>query len=234
MSNSGGISADIRGVVFDSGGVLLRHRHAFLELEAVQQALKEIGVSSLDDASVKRAFFGATEWLAAQSGLAITEEAAAAQRMEYYRRILSGVGAVNFSELVPQLRERLEGEQFAQPFPEVREVLAALRDRGLKLGVLSDGWASTRQIYEKLDLASFFDAWTFSAVVGCCKPNPRIFSAAANAIGLEPASLLFVDDLPANALGAERCGWQAVWLNREKSRPAHETLWTLRDLRQLL
>jgi HAD superfamily hydrolase (TIGR01509 family) len=131
------------------------------------------------------------------------------------------------------LRDRLEGMESVELFPEVREVLDTLRRRGLKLGVLSDGWASTIQFYERLGLAGYFQSWTFSAVVGCCKPDPRIYAAAERDLGVEPARILFVDDLPANIEGALRGGWQAVWLNRAGDQPAIHPSQTIRNLREL-
>ncbi len=224
----------IAAVVFDSGGVLLKHRHAFLEPAAVREALRDLGVNGVNGPRVSHVMRDALDWLSRQAGAATTEESAAAQRMEYYRRLLAGVSAPASPELAAQLRDRLEGPQSVEPFPEVCEALDALRSHGLKLGVLSDGWASTIQLYEQLGLACCFQSWTFSAVVGCCKPDPRIYAAAERDLGVEPVRILFVDDLPANVEGALRCGWQAVWLNRDNARPPRSDLRTARDLRELL
>lgn len=215
----------VAAVLFDSGGVLLKHRHAFLDPGDVREVLPEVKQAVFD-----RAMRQALAWLASQQGPPATEEGAAAQRWEYYRRILNGCGLQSDPA---RLRDALEGPRWVEPFPEVREVLETLRARGLKLGVLSDGWASTRKPYEQLGLAQFFDAWTFSAVVGCCKPDPRLYDAAARAIGIEPARILFVDDRPDNVVGALRCGWRAVWLNRG-GRAAPGDLVTICDLREVL
>lgn len=228
------IAPTIAAVVFDSGGVLLKHRHAFLEPAAVRQALRDLGGGRVDERRATSAMQGALAWLSDQAGTPTTEESAAAQRMEYYRRLLAGVNATASPELTVRLRDRLEGPPLVEPFPEVREVLDTLRDRGLKLGVLSDGWASTIKLYEHLGLARCFQSWTFSAVVGCCKPDPRIYAAAERDLGVKPAQILFVDDLPANVEGALRCGWQAVWLNRDNAQPPRPDLRTARDLRALL
>lgn len=223
----------VAAVVFDSGGVLLKHRHAFLESDAVREAMRSLGVGAVDEQRITQAVREALDWLFQQAGAATTEESAAAQRMEYYRRLLAGVDAPASTELVARLRDRLEGPESVEPFPEVREVLATLRGRGLKLGVLSDGWASTIRHYERLGLAGCFQSWTFSAVVGCCKPDPRIYAAAGRDLGVEPARILFVDDLPANVDGALRCGWQVLWLNRAGDQPSIHPSRTIRDLREL-
>lgn len=224
----------IAAVVFDSGGVLLEHRHAFLDPAAVRAALTDPGAGGDAGKYVARAMRDALDWLSSQAGATTTEESAAAQRLEYYRRLLAGMDAPASPEGVARLRDRLEGPPSAKPYPEVREVLDALRGRGLKLGVLSDGWASTVQLYEQLGLADRFQSWTFSAVVGCCKPDPHIYVAAERDLGVEPARILFVDDLPANVEGALACGWQAVWLNRAGGPPSSRIAKTIHDLRGLL
>jgi len=222
----------VAAVVFDSGGVLLKHRHAFLEPAAVYEALRSLSIG-VDERKLAQATRDALDWLSNQAGSTTTEESAAAQRMEYYRRLLAGANAAISPEQMARLRDRLEGLESAEPFPEVREVLDALRSRGLKLGVLSDGWVSTIQLYERLGLAACFQSWTFSADVGCCKPDPRIYAAAERDLGVEPARILFVDDLPANVEGALRCGWQAVWLNRAGNQPSVFPSRTIHDLREL-
>ncbi len=224
----------IAAVVFDSGGVLLEHRHGFLTPAAVHAALKDLCADDIADKGIAQATRDALEWLAGQAGGVTTEESAIAQRTEYYRRLLAGAGAPVSPDMMERLRDRLEGSSSVKLFPEVREVLDALRGRGLKLGVLSDGWASTVRLYEQLGIAGHFQSWTFSAVVGCCKPDPRIFAAAEHDLGVEPARILFVDDLPANVEGARACGWQAVWLNRAGGQPSIHPTRTLHDLRGLL
>ena len=228
------LAPTIAAVVFDSGGVLLKHRHAFLEISAVRQALRDLDAGLADDQNVSRSMRDALEWLSNQAASGTTEESAAAQRMEYYRRLLAGVSASSPPELAARLRDRLEGAQSVELFPEVRGVLDELHGRGLKLGILSDGWASTIQLYAQLGIAGCFKSWTFSSVVGCCKPDPRIYAAAERDLGVEPARILFVDDLPANAEGALHCGWKAVWLNRGGDQPSLHGLKTVRSLRELL
>jgi HAD superfamily hydrolase (TIGR01509 family) len=227
------LAPTIAAIVFDSGGVLLKHRHAFLDPSAVTKALCELSIG-VEERHVVQAARAALDWLSGQADPVTTEETAAAERMEYYRRLLAGVGASALPEQVARLRDRLEGQDSVGLFPEVREVLDALRCRGLKLGVLSDGWASTIQLYERLGLADCFQSWTFSAVVGCCKPDPRIYAAAECSLSIEPVRVLFVDDLPANVEGALRCGWQALWLNRAGDQPAIHPSRTIRDLRELV
>jgi putative hydrolase of the HAD superfamily len=50
--------------------------------------------------------------------------------------------------------------------------------------------------------------------VGAIKPRPRIFEAAARALGVEsgPAILHVGDDPGADIVGAHTVGWRAAWV----------------------
>lgn len=52
--------------------------------------------------------------------------------------------------------------------------------------------------------------WAVSYEVGAMKPDPALFAAACDAVGVPPARCLFVDDLPRNVEGAVMFGMQAV------------------------
>ena len=56
------------------------------------------------------------------------------------------------------------------------------------------------------------------------KPDPRIFKAAAAAIGVKVANVLHIgDDSALDALGALQSGMHAAWLNREGKDWPHES-----------
>lgn len=49
-----------------------------------------------------------------------------------------------------------------------------------------------------------------SGEVGAAKPDPRIYQALVERHGLDPASLAFVDDVPANVAAAESLGMRGL------------------------
>jgi len=58
-----------------------------------------------------------------------------------------------------------------------------------------------------------------------CKPDARIFHAAAQAAGVQPHEVLHVgDDVALDVLGGLNAGMQTVWVNRARHDWAHETL----------
>jgi len=95
--------------------------------------------------------------------------------------------------------------------PAVLETLEDLRQRGLKLALISN--ASTAEVsswpYSPLD--NFFDITVFSCECGHAKPNPAIYEHALQQLGLDAAQCLFVGDGGSNEhVGASQVGMHTV------------------------
>ncbi|HUP60596.1 MAG TPA: HAD family hydrolase [Thermoanaerobaculia bacterium] len=95
------------------------------------------------------------------------------------------------------------------------ELLAALKSRGLGVGLISNtgrtpGYA-LREILSNLGLAQSIDVMVFSNEHGECKPQLSIFEALRGGLGVPYSELLFVgDNLYVDVHGAQRCGMKAV------------------------
>ena len=97
-------------------------------------------------------------------------------------------------------------------------LLETLRDRGLKLGLVSNAIDPPELLHrdlEQLGVAQRLDVAVFSSEVGRRKPDPAIFERALDALGVAPERALFVGDRLATdvagaaALGMKTC--QALW-----------------------
>jgi len=81
--------------------------------------------------------------------------------------------------------------------PDTGRTLAALRDSGLALGLVSNTfvgrWFLDKHL-EQLDLLHFFPVRLYSCEFDFRKPDVRIFRIAAERIGLPPHNILFVGD----------------------------------------
>ncbi|MBG6071143.1 MULTISPECIES: HAD family hydrolase [unclassified Polaromonas] len=104
--------------------------------------------------------------------------------------------------------------------------------RRMPLVALSNGNADVHRI----GIGSYFTASLSAQQFGVGKPDPRIFHAAASAVGLQAHEVLHVgDDAELDVLAALDCGMQTVWVNRSdhpwahRAQP-HEIVTTLTEL----
>jgi putative hydrolase of the HAD superfamily len=97
-------------------------------------------------------------------------------------------------------------------------LLETLRDRGLKLGLVSNAIDPPDLLHRDLDelgVAQRLDVAVFSSEVGRRKPDPSIFRRALDALGVAPERAMMVGDrvaidvAGAKALGMKTC--QALW-----------------------
>jgi HAD superfamily hydrolase (TIGR01509 family) len=71
---------------------------------------------------------------------------------------------------------------------------------------------------EFASLVTFIDA----AEIGCPKPDPRAYLTAADALGVAPADVVFLDDTPECVDGALAVGMNAIVVDPLDCRPAFD------------
>mgnify|MGYP001047147050 CR=1 FL=1 len=80
-----------------------------------------------------------------------------------------------------------------------------------KIGLLSNAWSDARQTFtEKFDIMRLFDQSIISAEIGLSKPDPAIYHAMLEMLGVSPSEAIFVDDLQENIDAANRLGITGV------------------------
>ena len=97
--------------------------------------------------------------------------------------------------------------------PEALGVLGTLRDRGLRIGLVSDCTSELPDAWPRLPLAPLVDAPVFSCVERTRKPDPRLFRAVADRLPADPAACVYIGDGGGRELtGASAVGMHAVLL----------------------
>ena len=84
----------------------------------------------------------------------------------------------------------------------------AAKRAGIRTALLSNSWGADR--YDRAGWEELFDAWVISGEVGLRKPDPAVYSLAAERLGLAPEACVFVDDLPGNLKPARALGMATV------------------------
>ncbi|MBI1816646.1 MAG: HAD family hydrolase [Deltaproteobacteria bacterium] len=106
-------------------------------------------------------------------------------------------------------------EDWVRPFDGAREALAAFRDRGARLGLLTNGSAQfQRRKIERFDLARFFDVILIEGELGFGKPDHRVFHRALTALQATPSETWMIgDNLEWDIAPAQHLGIVDVWVD---------------------
>lgn len=95
------------------------------------------------------------------------------------------------------------------------ELLAELKSRGLRVGLISNTGRTPgsvlRAILDALGLAPHIDVMVFSNEHGQCKPQPSIFEELRRGLGVAYEEMIFVgDNIYVDVHGAQRVGMRGV------------------------
>jgi len=93
-----------------------------------------------------------------------------------------------------RLYERVMIADEWSPFPDSERTLRALKERGVRVGVVSNVTSDLRPAFARHGLDALVDGFTHSFERGIEKPDPELFLAACRALGSRPAETLMVGD----------------------------------------
>lgn len=100
-------------------------------------------------------------------------------------------------------------------FPDVLDTLRWLRDRGFRLGAVTNRGYGGPRFHEEmrdLGLADLFETVVLSCDAGYMKPHPRIYEATLESMSLDPKATAMVgDNVRADVEGAKALGMTAIW-----------------------
>jgi len=115
---------------------------------------------------------------------------------EQCRRIAHRLGAEPTAEQIDRavdLRDTFNRRTMVVS-DETLSVLSTLRAQGLPLAIVSNCTVDSGAVFAETPLARAVDATVLSYQVAACKPDPRIYAMACDAIGVPPASCVYVGD----------------------------------------
>ncbi len=119
-------------------------------------------------------------------------------------------------ELTAEREERLMNQyRHLSAFPENREVLQALKKRGIVTGILSNGDPSMLDVAVKsAGLEDLLDHVLSVDSIRKYKTHPEAYALGPQATGLPVAQIAFVSCNSWDALAATWYGYQTLWVNR--------------------
>lgn len=92
------------------------------------------------------------------------------------------------------------------PYPDVDEVLTLLAAQGIQVAVVSNIAFDIRPAFTTRNWDRYVDAFALSFEIGAVKPDPRIFAATLDKLGVEPDSALMIGDSAVADGGATALG----------------------------
>jgi putative hydrolase of the HAD superfamily len=210
-------------VLFDWGDTLMR----FVYDEALVEAGHRAGLAALEREDLPEVERVAAHFRERYEPFFWTP--GTVEELEYPGLVRQLLGDFGVEVTDEELTRFLEAEHAAwDPARQVAAhspaLLESLRERGLKLGLVSNafdpGWLLHRDL-QQMGLADRLDFAVFSSEVGKRKPHPAIFERALEALGVAAADAVFVGDrLVEDVRGAGELGMttvQALWFRADES-----------------
>lgn len=187
------MSGSIAAVIFDLGGVVTDS-----PVQAIQRYERELG---LERNAINRAIVDAGDagaWSRLERG-ELTLETFRAPFEADCRRAGLEVDAGRMMEHIAQARE---------PRPQMLAAIRRIRERGLRVGALTNNWRSEAR--GPSPVRELFHCVVESSVVGLRKPDPRIYLLACRELAVEPAESVFLDDIGRNLKAARALGMTTI------------------------
>lgn len=101
----------------------------------------------------------------------------------------------------------------------LEDFVHSLKEGGTKTALAtSNDWWIVKEIFDKLKLAHFFDAVVTGEEVRFKKPDPDLFLAAADKLGVEPKECLVIEDAASGIEAAKKAGMKVWGVAGDKAR----------------
>lgn len=196
----------LRAVLFDAGNTLL-----FLDHARLAPAISGATGVALTGAALEAQARPAA--LALERGDSTDRE-----RGSHYLETLFRLAGVPDSDraIVRDTLLRLHRERhlWATLKSGTREALERLRQAGLRLAVVSNSDGRAEEALAAAGLLEWFELVIDSQLVGFEKPDPRIFHAALERMGVAPEEALYVGDIyEVDVVGARGAGMDVILLD---------------------
>ncbi len=185
------MSTEIKALLFDFGGVLVRTENDILRKDWEQKLnLTEGGLSKL--------VFDLQAAVQATIGLA--------PELAIWENVASTLGLD--SEELKQLRADFWKNDYLDQ--DLVNYIKSVKDR-FTTCIISNAWPDARELFtDHFHLGPLFDHMIISAEVGLAKPDPRIYHHAADMLHLTTGEMVFIDDNIDNVTSAKNIGIRAI------------------------
>jgi HAD superfamily hydrolase (TIGR01509 family) len=146
-------------------------------------------------------------------------------KAEAFRQIMASCGVQADGDLVAEMVRRDQELLLANArlYDDAIPFLTRLRDRGVKIAIVSNCTENTRAMLVATGVDTLADELVLSCEVRSAKPSPGIFRHALGRLGVSAEAALFVDDQARFCAGSVAVGIRAAQIVRgelDGQRPA--------------
>lgn len=131
----------------------------------------------------------------------------------------NGIFEKELFEKIIKKRYSCTAEAFCHKDPDIIPMLRVLKEKGIKIGLITNCYFEERDAIKNCDMYDFFDALCMSCEIGIKKPDSRVYELCAEKLGVKIDECLYVGDGGSNELlAAKAVGMkplQAVWYLRD-------------------
>ena len=139
-------------------------------------------------------------------------------RIRIWTEVLAFIGAPDLAdpEQLVDDHDKLT-RRHLELYPDADAAIRWAAERFQVTGIITNGpsdvqWGEVRAV----GLEERVDRVIVAGDVGAFKPDPRIFEAALEGLGIPPQSAVFIgNSADHDVAGALQAGWSAIWLNRD-------------------
>jgi putative hydrolase of the HAD superfamily len=197
-------------VLFDAGDTLIRLSGSGETL--LHEAAAGLG-ASLDRAAAGQAWQRVLDRSSTAEELAKGRDLSTTRHREVWTELYTAAGCDRLAPgLSDAIYDRTVSAESWEAFSDTVPTLRAVRERGLRIGVVSDTGFDLRPAMEQLGITPYLDAVVMSFQHGVCKPDPIVFRTACDQLGVDPGRTLMVGDNPLTDSGAVAAGLYAFLL----------------------
>lgn len=123
----------------------------------------------------------------------------------------------------------------AKPFPETKEALKKLKEKSVKLAIISNTPKFSVEDFDKYGINEFFDAIVWSWEHGFLKTDKELFKVVLDELGVKPEEAVMVgDSLQTDIVGAENAGVTPVLIDRRGTREYKNKITSLKEVEKFL
>ncbi len=199
----------VKAVLFDLGGTLVRTTEI---PHVMKRILKHRGINrSLGEIS--------QAWKEAEKGLNFRDLTKLLDEfwVQWNERILSNLQVnTDTRALAEYIATHWWNYSNVTLYPDAEKTLSLLKERGLKIGLVTNGLQSdVNEILPKVGLQNFFDIVVVIDTLRKMKPDVEVFHYALQKLKTTPSKAVFIgDEIEADYKGAQKSGLTAYLIDR--------------------